>query len=114
MLGFQMYIDERIEYIETRQTLADSAIFDVAVFGGLFTIVRTSQPLNRRSGNRFWTTNMSDKVRFSRAEDDTIIKFVRTNPCLYNKRGSRLYDKPKKIRLWKELADKLGKDGECN
>lgn len=53
---------------------------------------------------------MSDKVRFSPDEDDIIIEFVRKNPCLYNK---RIHDKQLKIRLWKDLADKLNKDGEC-
>lgn len=50
--------------------------------------------------------------KFTTADDEAIIEFVRTRECLYNVRHARFRDRHVKNRLWKELGAKMNKDGE--
>lgn len=56
---------------------------------------------------------VDDRDKISKYDDDQIIEFVRTRPCLYNAWDPHYRDRPLKSGLWKELSDKLDKNGGC-
>ena len=54
---------------------------------------------------------MSQKVKFSLADEEQIIDFVKSNEVLYNVKHKHFRDSEAKNRLWKQLGEAFGKDG---
>lgn len=55
---------------------------------------------------------MDKQTKFTTQEEEMIIDFVKSNELIYNIEHKDYRQSEMKNRLWNELAQKIGKDGE--